>query len=987
MTTPLSTSDIAALSRLLDELLALPAAGRPAWLAALAPADQHLTPQLRGMLAEHEGARAPAMRAELPALGEAPDASTPRQGERVGPYRLLRQIGQGGMGSVWLAERADGALTRQVALKLPRLTWDAGLAARIARERDIGALLEHPNITRLYDAGVDAQGRPFLALEYIAGQPIDAWCAAHTLDVAARLRLFLQVVNAVAYAHGRLVIHRDLKPPNVLVSSDGRAHLLDFGIARRLHESGSVGSDQTSQAQQTHVQTHELHRALTPRYASPEQISGETLTVQSDVYSLGVLLYELLTGASPIVPKRAGPGAVEDAVLQGDARPASTRAADRATARALRGDLDAILAQAMQRHPARRYATADALAQDIERHLAGLPVQARPDSWRYRLGKLLRRHWLAFGLVALGLTCVVALAGVAFWQARRATEAVGQAQQSARRASVVKDFVIDLFKLDTPGAAGRPEARELPVEWLLERGARLIEPRFADQPALQSELLGVVAQIMLDMHASQLAIEYASRYRSAVTSAGSPDERARAALLLARALAAADIEGEAGLVLREGLALAPGADSRAQLRLALLDLNLNNCEPGDLMALLKALRVDLADTSAPLLRALADQAEARVKAKAGNFDAAIALHARAIATAQAVQGPGSRIAAQLQLRQAEALAEAGRAAEARRVSQQAVAALRDLGGDDDIEAALSEATSVARTGRQAWRYAETAAVFAHTLAVIDKYGRRLPPQVRANVEDQQACIELNFGQIEKGYALALSSAKTLRGDLPYGHHGSCLGWGAMMAGHHAEAEAEFQRYLGHLWPSHGCDAWCAARVYVGTAHNRLMAGRADEARALLGDVPRLDARLSDKAPEGEPLRALRAARARIELDSGHPDAALSLLQGLPDGRYLMNDSSALRAEAECRSGHASPILALPVLRDRVQAAAAAEYLDSPLLADLRARLGLCEAMAGHHESALAQSRLAHRALAAQPGVSPAYRRVLHELDEWLGQRR
>jgi serine/threonine protein kinase len=988
MATPLTDSDIAALSRLLDELLALPAADRPAWLAALAPADQHLKPQLLGMLAEHEGARAPALPAELPALGDAPDAGAPQPGERVGPYRLLHQIGRGGMGSVWLAERVDGALTRQVALKLPRLAWDAGLAARMARERDIGALLEHPNIARLYDAGVDALGRPFLALEYIAGHPIDAWCDAHALDVAARLRLFVQVVHAIAYAHGRLVIHRDLKPANVLVSADGQAHLLDFGIARRLHDSESTGPAHGATAQ--HAPTEELHRALTPRYASPEQIRGEVLTVQSDVYSLGVLLYELLTGVSPIAPKRASPAAVEDAILQGDSPPASTRAPDRATARMLRGDLDAILAQAMQREPARRYATADALGQDIGRYLAGLPVQARADSWRYRLGKLLRRHWLGFGFATLGLTSVLALAGVAFWQARRAAEALEQAQQAAQRAQVVKAFVIDLFKLDTPDAAGRPAARELPVEWLLERGARLIEPRFADQPALQSELLGVVAQIMLDMHASELAIEYASRYRSAVTaSAAPPDERARAALLLGRALAVADISlgREASLVLREGLALAPTAELRAQLRLALLALHLEGPDPAELQALLKALRADLAATSAPLLNALADEAEGRMAAHAGDFAVAIALLERAEATARTVQAPGSRIAARMQLRLAETLADAGRAAEARRVSQQAVAALRGLGGEDDIEAAISEATSVSQTGRKAWGYMEAEAVFTHSLAVIDRYGRRFPPQVRANVEDQQACVALTFGLVEKGYALARRSARTVRGDQPYGHRASCLGLAAMMAGHHAEAEAEFQRYLGHLWPSHRCFADCAAWVYVNTAHNRLMQGRAAEARALLGDVPRLDARLSEQAPDGEPLRWLRAARARVELDSGHLEAALRLLEGLPDGRYLMNDSAALRAEARCRSGPDGPAQAVPVLRDRVQAAAAVEHPGSPWLADLRARLGLCEVLAGQHESARTQSRLAHAALAAQPGVSTAYRRVLRELDARLGARR
>lgn len=982
MPIPLTAADIAALSRLLDALLALPAAARPAWLAALAPGEQHLGPLLRGMLAEHEGASAPALHADLPALGEAQDVNAPTPGERVGPYRLLRQIGQGGMGSVWLAERADGALTRQVALKLPRLAWDAGLAARMARERDIGALLEHPHIARLYDAGVDERGRPYLALEYIEGQAIDAWCAAQGLGVRERLSLFVQVVRAVAYAHGRLVIHRDLKPANVLVSADGQAHLLDFGIARQLHEHAAGEASQsgpnppgepTQQAHQAQ-QTLELHRAHTPRYASPEQVSGERLTVQSDVYSLGVLLYELLTGSSPISPKRASPGAVEDAILQGDGPPASSRAPDPATARALRGDLDAILAQAMQREPARRYATADALAEDIQRHLSGQAVQAQPDHWRYRWGKLLRRHRLAFGLSGLGLAAVLSLAGIALVQAHHA-------QQAAERARVVKEFVINIFKLDTPGADAQPVARELPIELLLERGARLIEPQFAGQPELQAELLGVVAQIMLDMQAGNLAIEYASRYRSAALNAA-PDERARAALMLARALFARDLFLEADRVVQEGLALAPGPELRAELRLTLRELPINQFEPKALAALLTALRVDLSHTHSPLLAARADEAEARFKALTGESDGAVALHERAVAAARAAQPPGSRLAARLQLRLAQTLASIGRPREARQASQRAVAELRELGGADDIETALREAEAVTQTGSNAWRQDEADAVFARTLAVIDKFDRRVPAAIRAKVEDQQACVALQFGQAESAYALAVRSARTLRGGgQPFGHAGSCLGWAAAITGHPVEAETEFQHFLGQRLPAQGCNTDCTANVYVKAAMNRLMRGGASEARDLLSELLQRDARFGEQAPDSLGRRWLQAARARIELDSGQLSAALTLLQSLPDGRYLMNDSAALRAEAECRSGHAAQ--AVTVLRDRVSASQ--DHPDSPRLADLRARLGLCEALAGQPERARVQSRLAHQALTAQPGVSPAYRRVLRELDARLGR--
>ena len=306
---PLRPEEVSELSRLLDEALELDPAQREEWLQELARSRPEVAEHLRGMLQQAESSDT----GLLPSLPKVdPDDAVAQAGERVGPYVLVREIGRGGMGSVWLADRADGAYKRRVALKLPRMTWSAGLAKRMARERDIGALLEHPNIARLYDAGVDEHGRPYIAMEYIDGQPIDVYCREHALDLRAKLKLFLQVVRAVAYAHGRLVLHRDLKPSNVLIDVGGQAHLLDFGIAKLLDD--PAGADLTQ----------EQGRVLTLSYAAPEHIAGRPLGVTADVYALGVLLYELLTGTLPYTAKRTTSGALEDAILAGDApRPSS----------------------------------------------------------------------------------------------------------------------------------------------------------------------------------------------------------------------------------------------------------------------------------------------------------------------------------------------------------------------------------------------------------------------------------------------------------------------------------------------------------------------------------------------------------------------------------------------------------------------------------------------------------------------------------------
>ena len=481
---PLESSELSTLSRLLDEAIDLPASQIESWLLGLRGDDAALVPQLRTLLTERLADTGFLQGGAV--IGEA-DITEAVAGERVGPYVLIREIGAGGMGSVWLAERSDGQLTRAVALKLPRLVWGRGLAERMARERDIAALLEHPHIARLYDAGVDDRGRPYLALEYIDGVPIDAWCRSNHLSPRERLTLFLQVASAVAYAHAHLVVHRDLKPANVLVSADGQAHLLDFGIAKLLD---SDTSDSLTQDQ---------GRVLTPHYASPEQIRGAPVTVESDVYSLGVLLYELLTGAGPY-PGGVTANALLPAADQREAPPASDKVADKALAKALRGELDAILAKALQMQPGRRYSTVAAFADDVARFLAGERVLAQPDSASYRMRRLLRQHKGAVATTLLISGAIIAGLIGTITQARRAEAERERATAEATQARLERDHALEqqqlqrgtleFFALLMRDAAGKEPGA---IRQQLDRAVVLIRQTRFEVPIIRASLLRQIA--------------------------------------------------------------------------------------------------------------------------------------------------------------------------------------------------------------------------------------------------------------------------------------------------------------------------------------------------------------------------------------------------------------------------------------------------------------------------------------------------------------
>jgi tetratricopeptide (TPR) repeat protein len=472
-------------SALLDEALELPVGQRAAWLAALdgeAALLRETLSQLLGPASTLEtDQRFAALPRFEPASGDDGAALTgAKRNELVGPYRLISELGRGGMGSVWLAERADGQPRRKVALKLPHVGWAPGLAARLGRERDIVASLEHPNIARLYDAGVDALGRPYLALEYVDGTPIDRYCAALQLPLRQRLALILQVAAAVAHAHTRLVVHRDLKPSNILVAGNGEVRLLDFGIAKLLQEEGGGEASEL---------TRMSGRALTPDYASPEQIRGEPIGTASDVYSLGVVAYELVTGTRPYRLKEMGSGSIVDAIADAPVPLPSRAVGDRDLARQLSGDIDAILNKALKKDPAERYATVAAFADDIDRHLRDEPVSARPDGLGYRTRKFVLRHGLQVGAAALVLVAVLVGSGVAVWQA-------GAARAEAAHAERVKDFALSIFDGANADSSAGAGAATSAVD-LLKAAQAKVQSELADQPETAVELMTAIGSGLL----------------------------------------------------------------------------------------------------------------------------------------------------------------------------------------------------------------------------------------------------------------------------------------------------------------------------------------------------------------------------------------------------------------------------------------------------------------------------------------------------------
>lgn len=509
------------LSSLLDYAFDLESTELAAWLAVLSKQQPDVARTLRELLDRHAAIETsdflkslPRIHGSVAAGAELDWAAVHTAGHHAGPYVLESELGRGGMGTVWRARRDDGFLNRTVALKLPfAAPFQPDFVERFARERDILATLAHPNIARLYDAGITAEGQPYLAMEYVEGLPLTTYCAERRAGIAQRLALFVQVLQAVKYAHSNLILHRDLKPSNILVTPTGNACLLDFGIAKMMN-AGDQGPAELTQF---------ARRVLTPTYASPEQISGAPLSVASDVYSLGVLLYELLSGERPYRLTRNSAAELEEAILRADpVRPSQVISDPRKAAgvgglsivklrRALSGDLDTIILKALKKNPADRYATADAFADDLQRYLSGQPVLARPDAASYRLGKFVARHRYSVAATGVVAVALVAATILSVKQARVAREQAAVARREATRAQAVQDFLLDIFRTNTHLQQDPLKARQTTARDILDIGAARVGERLKDAPEAAAEVLitlgDMYTQMGLDSQASRLRLQ------------------------------------------------------------------------------------------------------------------------------------------------------------------------------------------------------------------------------------------------------------------------------------------------------------------------------------------------------------------------------------------------------------------------------------------------------------------------------------------------
>jgi serine/threonine protein kinase len=873
-------------------------------------------------------------------------------GRIVGAYRLIRELGQGGMGTVWLGERADGLLKRPVAIKLPHAgIYGRHFIERFQREREILASLTHPHIGRLYDAGVTNEGEPFLTLEYIEGKELIGYCDSQQLGIRARLKLFLQVLSAVQHANSHLVIHRDIKPSNILVDSGGEVKLLDFGVARLIIDDGAneIGLTQMTGA------------PLTPGYASPEQIMGEPIGIGSDIYSLGVVLCELLTGERPYRVRIESRASLEEAVLAADiARPSqAVPSADKVRARGagslkklsatLRGDLDTIVMKALARQPEQRYATADAFLQDIERYLQGRAVHAQPESVWYRAKKFTWRNRFAVGAVAAVILALAAGLTTALWEARKARE-------QAKTAESVLAFMEGIFKANAGSQSDPVKARETTARQLLDIGADHLVNTLNDVPAAKLKVMDSLTQMYadLDIWDKQLDIDR-KRVELARSIYGASDP-AFADVLLDLAVDAANLDlqaeglravGEAGRILDKR------GDHTSELRVGvegrLADFSLNVDLPQALSHAREAVR--LARALPPSYEQVDNlQSAVYFEQEMGHYEAAETISAEALTVAR------SRDDASILLSWIyKHLAEAQDGAEDLTNAGQNYTAARDMARKyNPTQGPFAQLVDFAYANflAETSRIGEGLAVAGPAHEIAWKLSRQgvssglLPDGVIAY---GRALID--YGRIEEGLEV-FGQAEAMRADLPPSLSNTNLrideerGAGLIETGRYAEAEALLNKAAAKQRQQNRKDTPGYNRNLAIRAHLLNVTGRGDEALKILEEYwipPIPPGRVSRPKLEELILRSeISLSRDDFNSASNLAAEAQALIASSPNRPWLaLWEARAALAEGRAKLHGGNAHEALPLLEKAVTLRTGLLDAASPALADADIALSNC----------------------------------------------
>jgi eukaryotic-like serine/threonine-protein kinase len=857
------------LSPLLDELLALDGAARAERIAELRRNGHADAADLSDLIAQYaemdrEGFLAdPVVRpVQEPGL----------QGQVIGSYTLDSLLGQGGMGTVWLAHRSDGRYEARVAVKLlnPALLGPGGIE-RFRREGQALGRLTHPNIARLIDAGVTHTGQPYLVIDYVEGEAITKYCDERQLDATARVRLFLDVLAAIAHAHAKFILHRDIKPSNILVTPDGQVKLLDFGIAKLLDDS----SDATSLSDLTRLGAY----AFTPEYAAPEQVHGSEVTTATDVYSLGSLLYVLLTGRHPSVGTGRTPLERLRAIV--DMEP--VRPSEAAHARHLRGDLDNIVLKALKKNPAERYPNVEALAEDLRRYLSHEPVSARADSLRYRAGKFIVRNRLAVGAAAIVLVTIVAAAAVSIWQAIEATRQRDRALSLSARNVAVIDFVNGML------TEVAPAEQPVRVADLIERSKSILI-REDDIPEHRAAILSMLSAYYLSSGKPAQAQDMLARARDLTATTTDADLRS---LVLCESAYAASLLGrpdDARVLIEQGLTVSAGTDSEIQCLRNRGYIAQNTNDPK--AALDYALRAQTRLRAAPIAR---PDTEAEILAD--------------IAAAHYL---------------------AGRSGEAERFYAQALAKMTEIGRGESPSVFFlrnnwgAASNSAGDTRRALEQYEE-----ALRIAVQRSIGGEPPPYLLLNRASALSSLA-RYSEALEAYRVAIESATrsghaTVRAGAIAYRAGTYLLMGDVDRAEHELAEVAPE--VGKSVPPDSVPAMVILQVQA-----RIQAARGRYPEAIAG-LTRIVEFFDGRSMAVAPLVRALNFRADAQLNAGNADAALA------DARRALEISRRLQGDKPWSSLSGLSLLSIAHIQERRGDSAAAAAAAREALPHLKETLG------------------------------------------------